>query len=338
METANVSVGLKLVSVINSQFEGVRLFGTILPKQMAKYQKKDNQLSVIYEFVAGNRKPKLSEINCIRSKPIRYLLLQYDRLSLIQGALHHQTFQDDDEIQQLILLSILRGDVLKLLHDDIGHQGLQCVLDLLCQKVYWRTMYVDANCWLCNCQRCIVAKGDYSEPKILQGSLVFNQPLELLCIDFTKVDVSKGGKENILVLTDAFSKYSKAFVTSNQKSLTVTKLLVEKWFSVFGIPSRLHSNQGRFFDNEIIAHLCWMYGIRQSTTTPYNPHGNLQCERFNRTLFGLMHSFHQEQSLIGLFISLPWSMRIMLPHMALLVSSRMSSCSNARIQCHATIG
>ena len=71
-------------------------------------------------------------------------------------------------------------------------------------------------------------------------------------------------------------KYSQAFVTSNQKSLTVAKLLVEKWFSVFGIPSRLHSDQGRSFDNEIIAHLCWMYGIRQSTTIPYNPCGNLQ--------------------------------------------------------------
>ena len=68
----------------------------------------------------------------------------------------------------------------------------------------------------------------------LQGSLEAHQPLELLCVDFTKADVSKGGK-NILVLTDAFSKYSQAFVTSNQK-------LVEKWFSVFGIPSHIHSN------------------------------------------------------------------------------------------------
>ena len=122
-----------------------------------------------------------------------------------------------------------------------------------------------------------------------------NRPLELLCIDFTKVDVSKGGKENILVLTDTFSKYSQAFVTSNQKSLTVAKLLVEKWFSVFCIPSRSHSDQGKSFDNEIIAHLCKMYGIRQSITTPYNPHGNSQCEWFNRTLCGLMHSLDQEQ-------------------------------------------
>ena len=102
-----------------------------------------------------------------------------------------------------------------------------------------------------------MSKGDYNEPKTLQGSLVAHQPLELLCIDFTKVDV--------LVLMDTFSKYSQAFVTSNQKAFTVAKLLVDKWFNVYGIPFRIYSDQGRSFDNEIIAHLCHMYGVRQST-------------------------------------------------------------------------
>ena len=156
-------------------------------------------------------------------------------------------------------------------------------------------MFADADCWLAQCEWCLISKGDYNEPKTVQGSLVANQPLELLCIDFTKADVAKGGKENILVLTDAFSKYSQAFVTPNQKSLTVAKVLVDKWFSVFGIPARIHSDQGRSFNNEIIASLCKMYGIRQSTTMPYNPCSNSQCERFNRTLFGLMRSLDQGQ-------------------------------------------
>ena len=69
------------------------------------------------------------------------------------------------------------------------------------------------------CEQCHIAKGDYTEPKTQQGTLTANQPLELLCIDFTKADPSKGGKENILVLTDAFSKFSQAFVTSSQKAI-----------------------------------------------------------------------------------------------------------------------
>ena len=38
-----------------------------------------------------------------------------------------------------------------------------------------------------------------------------------------------------------------------------------------------------------------MHGVKQSTTTPYNPHGNSQCEWFNCTLFGLMQTLNSEQ-------------------------------------------
>ena len=158
-------------------------------------------------------------------------------------------------------------------------------------------MFADTDLWLFQCEWCLISKGDYAEPKTQQSSLVAHQPLELLCIDFTKADVVKGGKENILVLTDAFSKYSQAFVTSNQKSLMVAKVLVEKWFSVFGIPGRIHSDQGRSFNNEIVSHLCKMHGVGQSTTTLYNLRGNSQCKWFNRTVFGLMRTLNSEQKL-----------------------------------------
>ena len=72
------------------------------------------------------------------------------------------------------------------------------------QKCVGHPLFADTNRWLAQCERCHIAKGDYTEPKTQQGTLTANQPLELLCIDFTKADPLKGGKENILVLTDAF--------------------------------------------------------------------------------------------------------------------------------------
>ena len=64
---------------------------------------------------------------------------------------------------------------------------------------------------------------------------------------FLKVDPSRDGKENILVLTDAFTKFSQAFITNNQKALTISKVLVKKWFYVYGIPARIHSDKGQKF-------------------------------------------------------------------------------------------
>ena len=71
-------------------------------------------------------------------------------------------------------------------------------------------------------------KGDYTKPNTILGVIIDNNPMDLVCIDFTKVDHLKDSKENILVLTDAFTKFSQAFVTPNQKVITFTKILVDK--------------------------------------------------------------------------------------------------------------
>ena len=41
--------------------------------------------------------------------------------------------------------------------------------------------------------------------------------------------------------------------------------------------------------------LAKMYGVEKSFTSPYNPHGNAFCERFNRTLFGLLKTLKAEE-------------------------------------------
>ena len=53
----------------------------------------------------------------------------------------------------------------------------------------------------------------------------------------------RDGKENVLVLIDAFSKFSQVFVTPNQKAITMAKIIVDKWFYVYGIPARIHCDK-----------------------------------------------------------------------------------------------
>ena len=63
--------------------------------------------------------------------------------------------------------------------------------------------------------------------------------IKMLCMNFTKIDLAEDGKENVLVLTDTFSKFSQAFVCHpNQKGLTIVKNLVNIWFYVYGNPAK----------------------------------------------------------------------------------------------------
>ena len=78
VDVANQSLGFPKSNIIDIHLCEVKLFDTITPKQMAKYQKRDNKLAHIYECVASNSKPKLTVIHCVKSRPVCRLLLQYD--------------------------------------------------------------------------------------------------------------------------------------------------------------------------------------------------------------------------------------------------------------------
>ena len=86
-------------------------------------------------------------------------------------------------------------------------------------------------------------------------------------------------------------------IKPNQQVKTVAKYLVDKWFYTYGIPSRIHSDKGKSFDNNIIHHLCNIYRVEKSTATPYNLCGNPKCETFNQTLHNLLKMLLQLQKL-----------------------------------------
>ena len=249
----------------------VDVFHQVPSTTMAEHMAKDNQLAPVLEWVREGKQPTKAAIYQVHSKNTRQLMYQFHRLTLKDGVLHHLYIHNDVEYHQLVLPQRYHKKILQSLHNDLGHQGIDRTLDLLRERVYWPTMTQDASSWVEQCRRCQVAKGDYNIPKPKYGHLIAHNPLNLVCLDFTKVDPSKGGKENILVMTDAFTKFSVAVTTNNQQALTVAKALVECWFHVYGIPSRIHSDQGKSFDNKIIDALCKMYGVERTMTSPYNP-------------------------------------------------------------------
>ena len=172
----------------------------------------------------------------IRSKLSRKLTLQWDRLILKQGVLHLLYIFNEIEYHQLVLPQRYHHKVLTALHNNMGHQCIYCEMDLLRERVYWPSMAKDAQNWVTGCHHCQIARGDYTQPRPKIDHLKANNPLDLFCLDFTKIDPSKLGKEK-------FTKFSLAICTLNQTAKTVAKLLVEKWFHVYGVLSCIHNEQ-----------------------------------------------------------------------------------------------
>ena len=141
--------------------------------------------------------------------------------------------------------------------------------------------------FIARCGRCLRRKDWNRQRAPLVNTETF-QPMELVCMDFLKLEQSKGGIENILVMTDHFTKYAQAYPTCNQSAKTTAKMLFDNFFVHYGFPRRLHSDQGRNFESKLIAELCQMANIKKSRTTPYHPMGNGIAERFNSTLLNML--------------------------------------------------
>lgn len=114
-------------------------------------------------------------------------------------------------------------------------------------------------------------------------------------MDFLSLEPDRSNKKSILVVTDHYTRYAQAFPTKDQTAKTVAKVLWENFFVHYGLPQRLHSDQGRDFESKVIYELTRLLGVQKSRTTPYHPQGDPQPERFNRTLLGMLGTLEEEK-------------------------------------------
>ena len=119
--------------------------------------------------------------------------------------------------------------------------------------------------------------------------IVCTQPMELVRLDYVGMEVTMAAQEkpvvkNVLVVVDHFTRYVQAYITKNHMARTTARVLYNNFFSVFGFPQKLLSDQGTEFTGDVIAAMCKLLGIEKIRTTPYHPQTNRSAEWVHQTL------------------------------------------------------
>ena len=172
-------------------------------------------------------------------------------------------------------------------HHSAGHQGHDHTLSLMKERFWWLGMSRALLKAVANCGRCIQYEAKGQLPPM--QPIICTKPMELVHIDYVRMEVTVATDEkpivrNVLVVIDHFTHYVQAFVTKNYTARMTARVLYNNYFSVFGFPQCLMSDQGMEFCGKVIAAMCSLLGVEKIRTTPYHPQTNGLAERVHQTL------------------------------------------------------
>ena len=174
--------------------------------------------------------------------------------------------------------SAIPTDKLLQLHINLCHPGVVRMIHFVrCRNLPYSVD--DVKRMVASCTICSKLKPNFYKPP--PGHLIKStQPFERLNVDFKGPLPSSSRNKYLLTIVDEYSRFPFAFPCSDTSSATVIRCLTQL-FTMFGMPSYLHSDQGSSFMSSEIKTFLSSHGISSSRTTPYNPQGNGQVERYN---------------------------------------------------------
>ena len=292
----------------SSLIESVSCSSKIIPPELSldsdsssnidwmKEQRADPNLTVIIKLIESGQLQK-RKLHGKDTPEVKSLLRIRKSLKLVKDILYRKTYTVNSSskkiLWQLVVPKAYRSRALAGCHDDVGHQGRMRALSLLRERFFWPGMQTEAIQHVLKCTRCLRRKTP-SHVAPLQPIHV-TQPLELVHMDYLSLEPSKGNIENVLVITDHFTRYALAYPSKTQTAQATARILWDNFICHYGFPEKFISDQGRNFESDLIKELCKIAGLQKLHTTPYHPQGNGQCERFNSTLCNMLGTLSEEE-------------------------------------------
>ena len=189
----------------------------------------------------------------------------------------------------------MRKEIFDQLHSSrtAGHFGRDRTVESIERRFYWSGLKKDVARWVRECDMCARAKPGPGLGKSPLHQFRINEVMHCVAIDILgPLPLTQNGNEYIIVLGDYYSKWVDAWAVPDHTAQTVADKIITGFFTKFGCPAQIHTDQGREFQSELFQLVCEKFGIEQ--TSPYRPNSDGLVERFNRTLKQMLRIFSAE--------------------------------------------
>ena len=201
----------------------------------------------------------------------------------------------------LILPLVLADELIHDSHSSLlsGHEGITRTKERILQSYFWPNMEDKIGQHVTSCERCQARRTtDRPRPPLLTPMPQCTALNQRIHIDLMGgLRTSSQGKNYVLCMTDAFTKYAEICAIPNKEAATVARALFERWICRFGCPIEFTSDNGKEFCNKLTEELFKLLQIKHSHTTPYHPQCNAQAEVQNKVIAKYLASFVDKTTL-----------------------------------------
>lgn len=198
-------------------------------------------------------------------------------------------------VSQVVVPSLYRKEILALAHGSpmAGHLGVNKTCDRILHNFYWPGLRKDVAEYVKTCHTCqIVGKPNQKIPKApLKPIPAFEEPFSRVIVDCVgPLPKSKSGNRFLLTIMCASTRFPEAMPLRNITAQVIIKALV-KFFTKFGLPKTIQSDQGTNFMSGIFQQVMHELGIKQVKSSAYHPESQGALERFHQTLKTMIKTY-----------------------------------------------
>ena len=181
----------------------------------------------------------------------------------------------------------LRHPVLSYFHKSIVtlHQGIQRMMKLMQNRVYWKGIRKDIERFISECESCQLAKATPNKREGYMQLFEPQKPFEVVHMDIVgSLPVTRTGNRYILTMMDRYSRLIKLVAIPVMTAKCIAMAFRNNWLLQFGVPDNVLTDRGSYFTGLIMSIVSKMFGFKNLFTTSYHPKTNGRLERFHRYL------------------------------------------------------
>ena len=270
----------------------LQLLPELTDSEVKDLQNNDTTLGLIRSWMDMNYQPTADDLRQLPPTGRKLWNLR-SSLSVVNDVLVRNT----DIETQLLVPDALRRRLFDQAHAGplAAHLGPERTVAQLKHHYYWPGMAKDIKLWCHQCDTCACSRGPPPRAHATMTKVIAAAPMDLVAIDILSgLPPASDGSTCILVAVDYFTKWAEAYPLPNEEAATCMNALYSGFFARFGLPTQLHSDQGRNFESKLVQELAKLTGIRRTRTTPFHPRSDGQTERMNRTILNMLRTTAQD--------------------------------------------